>query len=59
MGETTRSGLQVLGDAFGQITTWMGNMVSVISSDPLYMLSLAIFAVGSVIGLGYRLIRGG
>lgn len=48
-----------LGSAFTQITTWMGTMVGVISSDPLYMLSLAIFAVGSVIGLGYRLIRGG
>lgn len=59
MGETTATGLSTLGTAFSQITDWMGDMVSVISSDPLYMLSLAIFAVGAIIGLGYRLIRGG
>lgn len=51
--------MTALATAFTQITTWMGSMVSVISSDPLYMLSLAIFAVGAIIGLGYRLIRGG
>ena len=47
-----------LSTAFTQITTWMGNMVTVISSDPLYLLALGVWIVGAVIGLGYRLIRG-
>lgn len=47
-----------LGELFTTITGWMGSIASTITSEPLYLLSLGVFVVGSVIGLVYRLIRG-
>ena len=59
LADTTPASLTTLGTAFSQITTWMGSIVSTITADALYMVALAIWVVGAVIGLGYRLIRGG
>ena len=50
--------IEVLGQSFTWITGKMGDMVAVISSNPLYLLALGVWIVGAVIGLGYRLIRG-
>lgn len=50
--------IEVLGQSFTWITSRMGDMVSVISGNPLYLLALGVWIVGAVIGLGYRLIRG-
>ena len=51
--------MATLGTAFTWITGQMAAIVSTITGDALYMIALAIWAVGAVIGLGYRLIRGG
>lgn len=52
------AGLTNLGSLFTQFTSWMTSMVSTITSSPILMLGLGVFAVGAVIGLAYRLIRG-
>lgn len=54
MAETT--GLEALGTVFTQFTTWMGNLVTTISSTPLLLLPVGIMCVGAVIGLAGRLI---
>ena len=41
---------------FTQIMTWMGTLVTTISSSPLLLLPVGIFTVGAVIGLASRLI---
>ena len=58
MGNTTPASLAVLGDTFTQITSWMGDIVSTITGNAIYLLALGVWIVGAVIGLGYRLIRG-
>ena len=50
------SSMTNLGVVFTQITTWMGSIVSTITSDPLYLIPVGIFCVGAVIGLASRLI---
>lgn len=50
--------LTSLGEVFTQVMTWMGNLVTTISSQPLLLLTVGIFAVGAVVGLAQRLIRG-
>lgn len=50
--------LTALGTVFTQLTTWVSSLVSTISTSPLLLLSLGIFASGAVIGLATRLIRG-
>ena len=52
------SSLTNLGTVFTQIGTWMTSMVATITSEPLLLLSVGIFATGAVIGLATRLIRG-
>lgn len=56
--ETAKTGLQVLTEAYTQISTWMGSMIGTITSNALFLLPIGIFAAGAVIGLCYRLIRG-
>lgn len=41
---------------FTQFMTWMGTLVTTISSSPLLLLPVGIFCVGAVIGLASRLI---
>ena len=50
--------LDGLGAVFTQFMTWIGSLVTTIASNPLLLVSLGIFVVGSVIGLSVRLIRG-
>lgn len=52
------AGLTALTEVFTQISSWLSSMVTTISSNPLLLLSLGIFATGAVIGLAVRLIRG-
>ena len=49
--------LTTLGEVFNQFMTWIGSLVTTISSQPLLLLTTSIFVAGSVIGLAYRLIR--
>lgn len=49
-------GMTSLGTIFTQIMTWVGSLVTTISSEPLLLLPVGIFVVGAVIGLSSRLI---
>lgn len=51
-------GLTGLGTVVTQFMTWIGNLVTTISDQPLLLVPVGIFVVGAVIGLGHRLIRG-
>ena len=44
--QATDAGLTNLGSLFTQFTTWMTNMVQTITSSPILMLGLGVFAVG-------------
>lgn len=50
------AGMVSLGEIFTQIMTWVGTLVTTISSTPLLLLPVGIFVVGAVIGLASRLI---
>ena len=53
-------GLTTLGTSFSQILDWLIEiMQDVIFSNPVLMIGLAIFVVGAVIALIYRMVRGG
>lgn len=54
--ETVQTGMEALGTIFTQIMTWVGSLVTTISSQPLLLLPVGIFVVGAVIGLAGRLI---
>lgn len=54
--ENVTTGLESLGTIFTQIMTWVGSLVTTISSQPLLLLPVGIFVVGAVIGLAGRLI---
>lgn len=55
---TADPGMTNLGTLFTQLTGWMANMVSTITSSPVLMIGLGIMVTGAVIGLAYRLIHG-
>ena len=48
--------LTTLGGLFTQITTWMGNIATTITSNELYLLGIGMFVVGGAIGLVKRII---
>lgn len=48
--------IESLGELFTQFMTWVGTLVTTISSQPLLLLPVGIFVVGAVIGLAQRLI---
>lgn len=50
------NGMTTLGTVFTQITTWMGDLVTTISSNALLLIPVGIFVVGACIGLASRLI---
>lgn len=50
--------MTALTEAFSQVTAWMTSMIATITGNALFLLPVAIFAAGAVIGLCYRLIRG-
>ena len=54
--EPVVNAMTTLGTIFTQIMTWVGDLVTTISSEPLLLLPVGIFVVGAVIGLASRLI---
>ena len=50
--------LSTLGDVFTQIITWLISLVSMISTEPLLLVGLAIVVAGAIFGLAFRVIRG-
>lgn len=54
--DNVNTGLTTLTEIFGQLMTWVGNLVNTIASQPLLLLPVGIFVVGAVIGLAGRLI---
>lgn len=47
--------LATLGTVITQIISWVSDMVTTISSNPLLLISLGIFVLGAIIGLAKRL----
>lgn len=56
--EGVLTGVEALGTVFTQVTTWMGTMADTITGEPVYLIGVGIFVVGSAIGLVRRLIMG-
>lgn len=56
MEETTSTGMEVLTTVFTWLSEQFGDLVTTISSNPLLLLPVGIFATGAVIGLAKRLI---
>lgn len=54
--EGSATGLEALGTIFTQIMTWMGSLVTTITTKPILLIPVGIFVVGAVIGLASRLI---
>lgn len=50
------TGLTILGELFTQFTTWMGNIVTTMTGNAIFLLPLGIFCVGAAIGLAKRII---
>lgn len=52
------AGLESIGELFTQFTTWMGNIVTTMTSDgnELMLIPVGFFVAGGVIGLASRLI---
>lgn len=50
------TGMENLETVFTAVTGWMGDMATVITGNPLFMIPIAIFAAGAAIGLAGRLI---
>lgn len=53
---TATTGMENLGTAFTFISDKMGEMVTVILSQPIFLLPVGIFVAGAAIGLCGRLI---
>lgn len=45
-----------VGTVFSQLGTWVGDLVGVITGEPLLLIPVGIFCFGAVIGLAKRLI---
>lgn len=52
----TATAMETLGSIFTQFMTWMGTIVTTISSNELLMLGIGIWVVGAAIGLARRII---
>lgn len=48
--------MTAVGTVFTQLGTWVGDLVTVISNQPLLLIPVGIFCFGAVIGLAKRLI---
>lgn len=55
---TATTTLTTLGEVFTQIVQWMISFLSLISSEPLLLVGLAIVVVSMVAGVAFRVIRG-
>lgn len=57
--EATATGaMENLGTVFTWLTTHVGDLITVITGNPILLLGVGFTATGAVIGLGHRLIRG-
>ena len=56
MEETVASAMETLTTVFTWLSTQFGDLVETISTTPLLLLPVGIFATGAVIGLAKRLI---
>lgn len=56
MEETTSSAMETLTTVFTWLSEQFGDLVTTISTTPLLLLPVGIFATGAVIGLAKRLI---
>lgn len=56
MGETVTTGLETLTQAFQWILSNFNNFASNMLATPLFLIPVAIFAVGACIGLVKRLV---
>lgn len=56
MEETVSSAMETLTTVFTWLSTQFGDLVETISTTPLLLLPVGIFATGAVIGLAKRLI---
>lgn len=54
--EGASTGVSVLQELFTLFTGWMGDIVTVITSNILFLLPIGIFCVGAAIGLARRII---
>lgn len=52
------AGVSILEELFTLFTGWMGQIVTTITSNILFLLPIGIFCVGAAIGLARRLING-
>ncbi len=48
--------MEAVGTVFTQFGTWVGNLVTVISNQPLLLIPVGIMCFGGTIGLAKRLI---
>ena len=58
MDVTSDGALSALGDVVSWLSTQFAGVITTITSTPILLLSVGIFACGAVIGLAHRLIRG-
>ena len=56
LAEGASVGVSVLEELFTLFTGWMGDIVTVITSNILFLLPIGIFCVGAAIGLARRII---
>lgn len=54
--EVAKTGMETLTTVFTWLTTQFGQIVTTISTTPLLLLPVGIFATGAVIGLAKRFI---
>lgn len=50
------AGITALGELFTQFSTWMGSIVTTMTSNVIFLLPLGVFCVGAAIGLAKRII---
>ena len=50
--------METLGTAVSYLLTLMGTLVTTIIGNPMFLIGIAFFAVGGVIGLVFRMIHG-
>lgn len=50
------TGVTLLGELFTTFTGWMGDIVTTMTSNAIFLLPLGVFVVGAAIGLAKRII---
>ena len=50
--------MEKLGEAVTYLLTLMGTLVTTIIGNPMFLIGIAFFAIGGVVGLVFRMIHG-